>query len=80
MTLLPPHVQVCLDPATSQHFLRVHLHTEMTGTLRFESERAYSKREADLRAVMLSVRFGWDRDELPTHPLIAAYPPVAAPS
>lgn len=79
MTLLPPHIQVCFDPAVKRHFLRVHLHTELTGTMRFESERAYTKAEADFRAMMLSVRFGWECGELPTHPVIAPYPPVAAP-
>jgi hypothetical protein len=57
-----------------KYFLRLHLASRLSGIFRFESEHAYSKPEADFRAVMLSSDFGFHRDELPTHPVIEAYP------
>ena len=57
-----------------QHFLRMHLDTGKGGIMRFESEHAYTKPEADFRAMMLSVNYGFERDELPTHPDIEVYP------
>ena len=58
----------------SKHFLRIHLSADAAGMVRFESEHAYTKSEADFRAVMLSYRHGFERDELPTHPQIEPYP------
>lgn len=66
-------VTVHIDDA-GRHFLRLHATCRLAGTIRFESEHAYTKPEADFRAIMLSADIGCERDELPTHPQIEAYP------
>jgi hypothetical protein len=68
--------KITVHKGEKNHFLRVHLDAEPSGMLRFESEHAYTKPEADFRAVMLSSRYGFDRDELPTHLIIEVYPKV----
>lgn len=65
-------IQVCFDG--KNYFLRLHFQAYNLGVMRFESEHAYSKREADARAVGLSVEHGFDREELPTHALVEPYP------
>lgn len=51
----------------------------MTATICFESDHNYSKREADFRAVMLSCDHGFEREELPTHPVVEAFPKLEWP-
>ena len=68
-----PRIQVVQHPS-GKYLLRIHLSTRMTETLRFDSEPAFTKREADFRAMMLACDRGFDRDELPTHPYVAPVP------
>jgi len=66
--------KITVHKGEKNHFLRVHFDAGIGGVLRFESEEAYTKPEADFRAVMLSSRYGFDRDELPTHSVVEVYP------
>ena len=54
--------------------LRIHLESSDGEMIRFDTGLEFSKREADYRAVMLSKNYGFERDELPTHDIIAAIP------
>lgn len=67
-----PKVTVCQGGEGFR--LRVHLDAGDGGIVRFETADEFTKREADYRAVVLSSKYGFDRDELPTHNLIEAYP------
>jgi hypothetical protein len=67
-----PKILVC--KGDSRYFLRIHLETRDGEIIRFDSDEVFNKKEADYRSMMLSVTTGFERDELPTHPKIAAYP------
>ena len=67
-------MKITVHGSGCQHYLRVHLAAGKGGLVRFESEKSYTKAEADYRAVMLSSNYGFQRDELPTHPDVEAYP------
>jgi hypothetical protein len=58
----------------SGYFLRLHLSSGPGGVVRFETGEEFTKREADCRAVLISSKYGFDRDELPTHPYREPYP------
>lgn len=55
-------------PFRNSHKLRIHFVTDSAGVIRFETNNEFSKREANLRAMLLSSKYGFDRDELPDHP------------
>ena len=59
------NIQVC--KGKTGHFLRLYLGDQRIGTIRFATMEEFSKPEADLRAMFLSSKFGFDRDELPTY-------------
>ena len=65
-------IVVCEDD--KHYFLRIHFKTREGEVIRFETTASFSKREADFRAVSLAAIYGWDRDELLTHPKIEPYP------
>ena len=67
-------VLVCKADEGDKYFLRIHLSAGQGGVLRFDSDKAYSKCEADYRAVVISTKYGFGRDELPTHPQTMPYP------
>lgn len=69
-------IDVCKEDMSDKHFLRIHLHNERTGTVRFDSAKEFTKQEADIRAIMFAAFFGMDCDKLPTHPEIEAYPEI----
>lgn len=66
-------IQVC--KGRHNHFLRIYIGNERYGTICFTTAEEFSKHEADYRAVVLSTDYGFDCDELPTHPAIEEYPP-----
>lgn len=68
--------KITVHGSEKRHFLRVHFSAGAGGILRFESERTYTKAEADYRAIMLSSEHGFERDALPTHPGVEPYPAI----
>jgi hypothetical protein len=66
-------ITVC-KKENGKYFLRVYFSTLNTSVIRFETADEFTKHEADYRAVILSSLYGFDRDELPTHPECEAYP------
>ena len=62
---------------SGRYFLRIHFNAERAGVIRFETHDEFSKPEADIRAMLLSSRNGWGRDELPTHAKTEPYPSAA---
>ena len=67
-------MKITVHGSGNRHYLRVHLSADNGGLVRFESDKAYTKAEADYRAVILSSKYGFERDELPTHPDIEPDP------
>jgi hypothetical protein len=68
------HIFVCQSELNSNYFLRVFLDAGEAGVIKFETNSEFSKKEADYRAVRLSAKYGFNRDELPTHPEKMSYP------
>jgi hypothetical protein len=71
-------ITVCKRRNASHYFLRLFVSSPGTGVVEFHTADEFSKREADYRTVVLSAQLGFDRDELPTHNEIEAYPIDAA--
>lgn len=69
-------IEVCSGDA-GKCFLRLWVSTRDNEIIKFETGEEFSKCEADYRAMSLSARNGWDRDELPTHDKICTYPKQA---
>jgi hypothetical protein len=65
-------IAVCMGD--KKYFLRIHFETRDGEVIRFQTNEEFSKCEADYRAVSLSARNGWERDELPTHDKVEPYP------
>jgi len=70
------NTKITVHGSGNTHFLRFHLKPNNCGVIRFESEHSYTKTEAeaDYRAMLLSSKYGFERDELPTHPETEVYP------
>ncbi len=59
----------------SNHFIRLDLSAPpYVEVVRFQTAEEFTKPEADYRAMNLSSRHGFDRDQLPTHQKLEAYP------
>ena len=63
--------------AEIKYLLRLWVTTNDGEVVLFQTTAEFTKREADYRAVSLSARNGWNRDELPTHENVCAYPKKA---
>ena len=74
MQSFTPKILVCQEKDKKTYFLRIHFFGDRVGAIRFETNAEFTKSEADYRAMALSSKYGWDRDELPTHPSIEVYP------
>lgn len=68
------HVCETGDRGERKYFLRLHLSPETCPMIRFETRSEFTKPEADYRAMMLSAKYGYRCDELPTHPEVESYP------
>ena len=67
-------IQVVKADDGTGYFLRLFVGNDRMGTVCFTTFERFSKREADSRAVLISMDLGTARDELPTHPEVEAWP------
>ncbi len=67
-------VLVVSKEGTQSHQLRIYLSAGDGGTVMFETDPEFSKREADYRAVQIAIQYGLRFGELPTHPYKMPYP------
>jgi len=67
-------ILVVKDPDERNYQLRIFLSAERGGVIQFNTTPQFTKSEADFRAMALSSKYGFRRDELPTHPSVMPYP------